>query len=85
MVADPAADVVTDIIGRPIMVDDFVVFYNNIYQVKALFPTRLQRGGLVKMLIYNGGKTATTVTKMSKDMVVLDRDQVMLWMLTKKA
>lgn len=70
---------ITDIINREIRVDDFVVFYSNIYQVKALGKARNNGAGNVKIMIWNGGHTAKPVTKLSKDMAVLDKNHVMLW------
>ena len=75
---------ITDIIGREIAVDDFVVFYSNIYRVKALGKdmNRLNGSGQVKIMIWNGGVTAKPVTKNSKDIAVLDKNHVLLWMLS---
>lgn len=70
---------ITDIINREIKVDDFVVFYSNIYQVKALGKAREGGRGNVKMLIWNGGHTSRPVTKFSKDIAVLDKNHVLLW------
>ena len=72
---------ITDIIDREIGIDDFVVFYSNIYQVKALGKAREGGRGNVKMMIWNGGHTARPVTKYSKDIAVLDKNQVLLWLL----
>jgi hypothetical protein len=74
---------ITDIIDREIQVDDFVVFYSNIYQVKALGKdmNRPNGSGQVKLMIWNGGKTAKPVTKYSKDIAVLDKNHVLLWLL----
>jgi hypothetical protein len=74
---------ITDIINREIQVDDFVVFYSNIYQVKSLgkeHPANSGRG-TVRLMIWNGGKTAKPVTKYSKDIAVLDKNHVLLWLL----
>jgi hypothetical protein len=75
---------ITDIINREIKVDDFVVFYSNIYQVKALGKdmNRPSGSGQVKIMIWNGGHTAKPVTKHSKDIAVLDKNHVLLWMLS---
>ena len=72
---------ITDIINREIKVDDFVVFYSNIYQVKALGKdmNRPNGSGQVKIMIWNGGHTAKPVTKNSKDIAVLDKNHVLLW------
>jgi hypothetical protein len=74
---------ITDMIDREINVDDWAVFYNNIYRVKSLgkeYPANSGRG-VVKIMIWNGGKTAKPVTKHCKDMAVLDPNQVMMWLL----
>jgi hypothetical protein len=73
---------ITDIINREIKVDDFVVFYSNIYQVKALGKARSGGCGNVKMLIWNGGKTSKPVTKFSKSIAVLDKNHVLLWQIS---
>jgi hypothetical protein len=74
---------ITDIIGREICVDDFVVFYSNIYQVKGLGKdfNRPNGSGQVRLMIWNGGKTAKLVNKNSKDIAVLDKNHVLMWML----
>ena len=74
---------ITDIIGREIVVDDFVVFYSNIYQVKGLGKdlNRKDGSGQVRLMIWNGGHTARPVVKNSKDIAVLDKNHVLMWML----
>jgi hypothetical protein len=77
---------IKDMIDREIVVDDFVVFYSNIYQVKSLgkeHPANSGRG-TVRLMIWNGGHTARPVTKYSKDIAVLDKNHVLLWMLSQK-
>ena len=74
---------ITDIIDREIKVDDFVVFYSNIYRVKALgkeYPANSGRG-TVTIKIWNGGKTNRPSKKHCKDVAVLDQNQVLLWLL----
>lgn len=75
---------ITDIINREIKVDDFVVFYSNIYQVKALGKdlNRPDGSGQVKIMIWNGGQYAKPVLKNSKDIAVLDKNHVMLWQIS---
>ena len=72
---------ITDMIDREIRVDDFVVFYSNIYRVKSLGKAYLDGAGSIKLMIWNGGTTARPVTKFSKDVVVLDQNQVLMWLL----
>jgi hypothetical protein len=75
---------ITDMIGRELKVDDFVVFYSNIYRVKALGKSRDDGQGSVKLMIWNGGDSARPVTKYSKDMALLPIGDVLNWMLTQK-
>ena len=73
-------------IGREIKVDDFVVFYSNIYRVKGLgkeYPKDSGRGN-VRLMIWNGGVTARPVVKHSKDVALLPMADVLNWMLTQK-
>ena len=73
---------ISDMIGREIKIDDFVVFYSNIYRVISLGKARREDGsGSVKLMIWNGGESARPGTKHSKEMVVLDQNQVLVWML----
>ena len=74
---------ITDIIDREIKVDDWVVFYSNIYRVTSLgreYPIDSGRGA-VKIKIWNGGKTSRPVQKHCKDIAVLDQNQVLMWVL----
>jgi hypothetical protein len=75
---------IKDMIGREIKVDDFVVFYSNIYRVKSLGKARDDGQGTVRLLIWNGGKTAKPVTKWSGDIALLPMGDVLNWMLTQK-
>ncbi len=75
---------ITDMIGRELKVDDFVVFYSNIYRIKSLGKARDDGRGSVKLMIWNGGDTARPVTKYSKDMALLPMGDVLNWMLKQK-
>lgn len=72
---------VTDIIGKQIQVDDYVMFYSNIYQVVSLGKARNNGSGTVRIILVDKAKTTKPVNKFSKDMCVLDKNQVLLWML----
>lgn len=74
---------ITDAIDIEIKVDDFVVFYSNIYKVKAVDTTRYSDGnGMVRLKIVDN-PNAKTVVKHSKDIAKLDQQQVLVWMLKK--
>ena len=76
---------VTDIIGREIKVDDFVAFYSNVYQVKALGHAGKSGNALVKIMIMDPGTTSRPQNKYSKDMAVLDKNDVLVWLLKRNA
>ena len=66
-----------DIIGREIAVDDFVVYYSNIYQVREVYP----KNGYVKIKIWNGGTTSRPVKKFAKETAVLPKNDVLIWLM----
>lgn len=75
---------IKDMIGRELKVDDFVVFYSNIYRVKSFGKANTEGHGQVRLLIWNGGKTSKPVTKYSRDVALLPMGDVLNWMLTQK-
>jgi hypothetical protein len=75
---------IKDMIGRELKVDDFVVFYSNIYRVKSFGKANSDGHGQVRLLIWDGGKTARPVTKWSRDIALLPMGDVLNWMLTQK-
>ena len=74
---------ITDMIDREIRVDDWVVFYSNLYRVQALGKDRNNGSGMVKIMIWNGGQSAKPVKKHSKDMAIINKDDVLIWLLKK--
>ena len=76
---------ITDIIDREIKVDDWVVFYSNLYRVKALGKDTNNRygSGMVQIMIWDGGQSAKPVKKNSKDMALINKDDVLVWLLKK--
>ena len=78
---------ITDMIDREIRVDDWVVFYSNLYRVKALGRDTNNRygSGMVQIMIWNGGKTAKPVKKNSKDVAIIDSNAVLIWLLKQQA
>jgi hypothetical protein len=74
---------ITDVIDQEIKADDYVVFYSNIYKVKAVGTTKYENGsGQVRMKIVDN-PNAKSVVKHSKDIAKLDQQQVLVWMLKK--
>jgi hypothetical protein len=77
---------IKDMIGRELKVDDFVVFYSNIYRVQGLGVERPANSGRgqVRLMIWNGGQSARPVVKYSSDIALLPMGDVLNWMLTQK-
>jgi len=74
---------ITDMIDREIRVDDWVVFYSNLYRVRALGKANANGAGTVQIILWSGGITARPVKKHSKDMAIIDRNDVLIWLLKK--
>jgi hypothetical protein len=71
-----------DMIGRDIAVGDFVAYYSNLYEVKAIGTNSTSAGhGYVKILIYPASKTSKPVSKYSKEMVRIPPEDVTMYVL----
>jgi hypothetical protein len=70
-------------IDREIKVDDWVVFYSNLYRVKTLGKASANGAGTVQIMLWSGGITARPVKKHSKEMAIVDRNDVLIWLLKK--
>jgi hypothetical protein len=78
---------VTDILGRELNKDDFVVFHTNVYQIiEPPIPNSWDKsgGGQIKILLLNKSKTTRAVNKYSKDACLLNKDDVVFWILKRK-
>lgn len=74
----------TDLIDRELNIDDFVVFHNNIYQVKGLGKVHPSTGkGQVRIMLTNPSPTTRPVVKYSGDLCKLDPHEVTFWLLKK--
>ena len=74
---------VLDIIDRPINVDDFVVFYSNVYKVIGLGKPNQTGSGQVRIKLAEPSKSTKSVVKYSRDMCVIPAEDVTLWLLKK--
>lgn len=75
------AQMITDLIDREIKVDDYVVFHNNIYKVLGLGKARGNGLGSVKIMLAKPSKTTRPVTKFSKDLCILHKEDILIWLL----
>lgn len=74
---------VLDIIDRPIQVDDFVVFYSNVYKVVGLGKPNSYGSAQVRIKLAEPSKTTKSVVKYSRDMCVIPAEDVTIWLLKK--
>jgi hypothetical protein len=71
-----------DMIGRDIAVGDFVAYYSNLYEVKALGTSVGMNGsGYAKILIYPASKTSKPVNKYSREMVRIPPEDITMYVL----
>lgn len=67
----------TDLLERPIVVGDYVVSYNNVYQILAL----IEDHNNAKMKLVDASKTTRPVFRNSKEMCLIDKEDVLIWKL----
>jgi hypothetical protein len=72
---------ITDLIDREIKVDDYVVFHNNIYKVLGLGKDHGNGRGYVRMMLAQPSKTTRPVNKHSKDLCILHKEDILIWLL----
>ena len=68
-------------LGRDLVVGDFVVYYSNLYEVKAICKLDFTGHGYVKIMIYPPSKTSKPVTKYSREMVQVPAEDVTMHLL----
>jgi hypothetical protein len=73
----------SDLIDRELQVSDFVVFHNNIYEVKGVGRTNANGKGQVRIMLADPSPTTRPVTKYSGDLCKLDSADVLIWKLKK--
>ena len=74
-----------DMLGREVKVDDYVVSYNNLYQVQAVFNSTYRHQNLVTIKLLDPSKTTKPLKRSSNEVCVLPADDVLIWLLTRKA
>lgn len=69
-----------DMLEQPLAVGDYVVLYNNIYQIKE-FLGRLNSlgGGTARIILIDKSKTTKSVKKNTWEMCKIDKEVVLIW------
>lgn len=71
-----------DYLGRPISVGDYVFYYSNLYEVLEIPKRVLSNGvGQVKIILVDKSKTTKSARKCSREMCLVDREEVLIWRL----
>lgn len=70
-----------DAIGREISVGDFVYSHNYLYEVVEVGAARTSGGGDVKIILIDKSPTTRPVKRNSREMAILSKDDVLLWMI----
>jgi hypothetical protein len=68
-----------DLLERPLSVDDYVVLFNNVYQIREFLGHVYNGNGLVRIILVDKSKTTKSVKKNSKDMCKIDKEDVLIW------
>ena len=66
-----------DIIGRELKVDDFVVYYNNIYKVTKVHDD------YASIILAKPSKNTRNKVQYCKDLTLLPTNDVLIWLLKK--
>ena len=71
-----------DYLGRPIKPGDYVFYYSNLYEVLEI-PRKVVGNGIgqVKIVLVDKSKTTKSVRKCSREMCLVDREDVLIWWL----
>lgn len=75
---------VLDIIDRPIRVDDYVVYYSNVYIVLGLGKPNANGHGTARIKLAEPSKSTKSVVKYSREMCVIPAEDVTIWLLKRK-
>ena len=68
-------DTLPDMIGRPVGVGDYVVSYNNIYEVREI------NRGVVRIMLINPSETTKVVKRTSREICKIDKGEVVIYAL----
>jgi hypothetical protein len=72
-----------DYLGRPINVGDYVFYYSNLYEVLSTGRVLPNGNSTVRIILVDKSKTTTSVRKFSREMCIVDKEEVFIWKLKK--
>lgn len=70
-----------DMLGRDLVVGDFVVYYSNLYEVISFGALAISGHGYAKIMIYPASKTSKPASKYSREMVRVPAEDVTMHLL----
>lgn len=65
-----------DMIGRPVVVSNYIVSFNSIYTVKEIY-----KSGYAKCMLHNPSKTTRPKNIHHSDMILINPEDVTIWIL----
>jgi hypothetical protein len=68
-----------DMLARPLVVGDFVVYYNNIYEILEI--KQYAKKFLCKLILVRKSLSTTTSRHNAKDLCLIDKNDVLIWKL----
>ena len=68
-----------DLLDRPLEVGDYVVLFNNIYQILDFLGNGTYKHRMARILLIDKSKTTKSVKKYCKDMCKIDKEDVLIW------
>lgn len=69
------ADTHVDMLCRPIKKGDYVVSYNNVYEVTDLLGT----GSVIRILLVDKSKTTKSTRRSAHECCIIDANDVLIW------
>jgi len=73
---------IKDMINRDIDRDDYVVYFNRIYQVIGVGKADQRGHGMARIVLIDKSKSTREVVKYSKEMCKVPAEEIIVWRLT---
>jgi len=71
-----------DMLNRPLSINDYVVYFNRVYQVLGVGKADRTGYGSVRMILIDKSKSTRETVKYSKEMCMIPAGDVLIWKLT---
>jgi len=68
-----------DLLGRTISVGNYIISYNNVYEVLAILSETSSGAGMIRAILVDRSKTTQSKKISSTDVCILDSADVLVW------